>query len=102
MVNDPRLGTFEEATGKRVWPEVTLSGKAYTHNKFSVPTTHGLDDAHFVVLDTFLPRDFDLEAARQELLGLIAGDAAAVESAQIPSGKKAQKVSTDGSETDRP
>ena len=60
-MTDPRLGTPTSI------PQVTLSGAAYM-----LPASiRGIGNGYYVVLDTFPPKGFDVEAAMQEVAASI-------------------------------
>lgn len=85
---DPRIGT-RRPDGTRVYPALTLTGKTYTMPPAAVT---GLDAEHFVVLDVFAPRGFDLEAALDELRAALK---------PAPARRKGKTEDTIGSEDSR-
>lgn len=60
---DPRIGV-RRPDGTREFPAVTISGQPYTIPAAAVT---GLDNEHFVVLDVFPPRGFDVAAEIEAL-----------------------------------
>lgn len=85
---DPRIGV-RRPDGSREFPALTISGKTYTMPPAAVT---GLDAEHFVVLDVFAPRGFDVEAALDELRAALK---------PTPARRKGKTEDTIGSEDSR-
>lgn len=64
---NPKIGTY--APEGAVFPTQTISGKPFQRSEYDAmpPVIHDLLDGHFAVGEVFPPRDFDVEAALQEL-----------------------------------
>ncbi len=78
-MQDNRVGTW--VNGKRVYPQVTLSNRAFT-----LPaTTTDIDEKHFVVLDVFPPKGFNAAAEIEQIRGTLSADPEAViETDEVP------------------
>lgn len=80
-MKDKRVGEYLE-DGSTRWPDTTLSGHAY---EFPPHTVTGLGGPFFIVQDTWAPRDFDVQAAIDELRLKVS--AVTPPDAPIPSGE---------------
>lgn len=86
---DPRIGT-RRPDGSRVYPALTINGRAYTMPPVGIT---GLDAEHFVVLDPFPPRGFDVVAEIEALRASL--------TPARPVKRKNKSEDTVGPETDR-
>lgn len=64
---NPKIGTY--APEGTIFPTQTITGKPFQRSEYDAmpPVIHDLIGGHFAVGEVFLPRDFDVEAALQEL-----------------------------------
>lgn len=64
---NPKIGSYTpEGT---VYPTETITGKPYARGETDPPPAivHGVGEQHFAVGEVFLPPDFNVEAALDEL-----------------------------------